>query len=111
MRRASTPDFTIFEMNREKIVGLMEDLWLKPVFMIWETDWQKEEKSYSSKKSVKKLENFVVLKKFKKKFSKHKENNQKREKDFQGFCCKKKNILKPKMDSFTVLQKLPMKFI
>ena len=53
----------------------MEDLWLKPVFMIWETDWQREEKSHSSKKSVKKLENFVVLKKLKKKFSKHKENN------------------------------------
>ena len=70
----------------------MEDLWLKPVFMIWETDWQREEKSHSSKKSVKKLENFVVLKKVKKKFSKHKENNQKRE---NGVLLQKKSILKP----------------
>ena len=70
----------------------MEDLWLKPVFMIWETDWQREEKSHSSKKSVKKLENFVVLKKLKKKFSKHKENNQKRE---NGVLLQKKSILKP----------------
>ena len=92
MRGASTADFTILEIIREKIVFLMEDLWLKPVFMIWETDWQREEKSHSSKKSVKKLENFVVLKKLKKKFSKHKENNQKRE---NGVLLQKKSILKP----------------
>ena len=88
MRGASTANFTILE----KIVFLMEDLWLKPVFMIWETDWQREEKSHSSKKSVKKLENFVVLKKLKKKFSKHKENNQ--EKGKWGFVAQK-SILKP----------------
>ena len=91
MRRASTPDFTIFEMNREKIVVLMEDLWLKPVFMIWETDWQKEEKSYSSKKSVKKLENFVVLKSLKKSSQRTKKTTRKRKKTFRGFVAKKKH--------------------
>ena len=88
MRGASTADFTILEIIREKIVFLMEDLWLKPVFMIWETDWQREEKSHSSKKSVKKLENFVVLKKLKKSSRSTKKTTRKRE---NGVLLQKKH--------------------
>ena len=49
-----------------------------------------------------------MLKKLKKKFSKHKENNQ--EKGKWGLLHKKA-FLNLEMDSFTVLQKLPIEII
>jgi hypothetical protein len=53
------------------------------------------------------LENFVVLKKFKKVFKAQRKQPEKG-KRLSGVLLQKKAFLDLKMDSFTVLQKLPM---